>query len=193
MNKTRQKALLALVGFLLVLKFFLAPLIEWQSEQKNRLTLAEKRLTRGVAAIEKAETYEQKLDKVKQKISEIESKLFENQPETVFRLEQQSWLENLLSQFNIRSESISWSPRVSFDGSNGAISEHKLDVTLVGKVDNLVSLQAALELEPKALVLESYNWVIDRHLSKSVGTARGSATLVLYSKSGNKEGAESEN
>lgn len=178
MTDKRKQQLLLVLALLLFAKFILQPLLQWQSEKRDQIQLAEKRLTRGEQAIAESQDYQQRIEKLDETLSALKGKLFSPMEETAFRLEQQSWLENKLAQFNLEADSVSWSPIKEL--SNG-VTQHRMDITVIGDVDDVVRFHRSLEQNAEKWVhFLAFNWVINRHLEFRVGTVRGSATVAFY-------------
>lgn len=178
MTKTRQYQLLFIVAILVAIKFFVQPVLEWQNETLSEITLSEKRLVSGLDAIEKSDEYELRAIQLQQELSSQKGGLFGFVGANAFQLEQQTAFENLASQHDVSVDSASWSPMQTMD--NG-ILEHRLDVVLVGDTEDIIRLQAQLELENEnAMVLTEFNFVITRHLQFSLGTVRGQATISFF-------------
>ncbi|TDP40237.1 hypothetical protein DEU29_102137 [Idiomarina aquatica] len=178
MTKTRQYQLLSIVAVLVIIKFVVQPILEWQNETLDNIAVSERRLESGLDAIEKSDEYELKAIQLGQELSNSKGGLMSFVGANAFQLEQQTAFENIASQHNITVESASWSPMQTMD--NG-ILEHRLDVTLIGDTEDIIALQAQLELENEnAMVLTEYNFVITRHLQFSLGTVRGQATVSFF-------------
>jgi len=174
-----SKALL-LITVLILMKFIVLPIIQWQETTLTTNTLLEKRLSKSAYAINNKIQMQQVLKQSTVKLSELEQLIYEYQLTNRFRLSQQKQLETLFEEYKIEITNLVWQAPVAL--TNWQISQHEVKLRIKGSLTNLQKLQAVLESKPQWLANNSFSYRLEKRRKNNLGNFSGRTSLTLYMK-----------
>ncbi|CAH9056794.1 hypothetical protein PSECIP111854_01865 [Pseudoalteromonas sp. CIP111854] len=168
--------LLSILASLLIAKFFIVPIYDWQNsviDDNKQLTLRTAKIARVIANEEKNQLHLATLDT---ELERAEQLLFNFETDVQFKLSRQKELEQLFAKHNANLSSIGWQPVIYFDG----VKIKKLVADIRLRASSIEMIKLFNELENKTKVgVESFNFDINSRGSM-LGTMQGTMTLNYY-------------
>ncbi|WP_462170284.1 hypothetical protein [Pseudoalteromonas xiamenensis] len=137
--------LVVLLTILIVVKFLLQPLFEWQEQKQQEIAMLSNKLTK-YRAIDQAEaSLNDTADMTVKRLNSIQTLFYPSQDTTLFQLEQQKIIEKELEANNIVVNSFNWELPFNIPSSE------------------VVKLMAIINIEAKAE--GNLKWLLDREKS----------------------------
>lgn len=167
-----------LLVLLLVLKFILVPVIEWQNDSVWNVQQKQKHLNRATEARQNISGNQSELNNLRQQLTQLQSYFYPQQSEASFKLAQQQILESLFADNNLKVDNIGWTYSAQMLGQ--PLIKHQLSVSLQGKTADLPALYLALDNGPQWIDVLSFSFNMLGQQAQSLGTFRGSVDLVFY-------------
>jgi len=147
-----RKLMIQIIVVLLLAKFVIVPVLEWQNEQIDIVNRQSKQLNKGLKLLENKSELVEHLGKLRSEL-QVQSQLIAGKGESAisYQLNVQKQIEALLEKYELTSRSITWlNPAVK-----GNTEEHKLELQLKGSLKNFISLIMEIEQQkPKLAVVE---------------------------------------
>lgn len=147
-NKT---LLLSLLGILLVIKFVVQPVLEWQTAQSEQLARQSNQLEKGLALLDEQAELETRLLSLSNRRTALNGQLYGSDSDaTNYQLRVQRLLEDLLEKNNLRARNSNWLSPVS----DSVSEELRLEIALSGKIKDFIHFLLDVEqVKPKLAVL----------------------------------------
>jgi hypothetical protein len=180
--------LTGLLALLLVLKFLLVPLIQWQNETLWSIKQNHKRLSHAATAAVNMSANQRQLSQLQQQLKQIQAVFYPQLKEASFKLEQQQLLESLLAEHHFNVSNIGWTYSAQVLGQ--PLIKHQLSVSFDGDTFDLPSLYLTLDRNPQWIDVMSFSFNLMGQNEKSLGRFRGSLDLVFYQLAGNEHNVE---
>jgi len=175
----KHALLIAFIAILIVIKFVLIPVIEWQDNQLQEIRLLEKKqqkIDKVLLNTSKVENLNLQLNKV---LLKVNTALFSYQKESIFKLNQQKMLEAMLKKHDLKLDRIGW--KTSAEVSESAMIAYRLEMRLKGKTANVIQFITDLESHDKLIEINKFTVSFKGQNNKKLGTIIGNLTLQLYS------------
>ncbi|ASI97588.1 GspMb/PilO family protein [Vibrio rotiferianus] len=177
-----RRALLGIVGILMLLRFGLVPLLEWQNEKWQQISSLNQRLEKSEALIERTEFIAKLETKLEAQVEKQQAQFVSGRTDDAIQLQQQKKIESLIKQHDLKMANTRWLGSVP----QGNYTEYRLEVGLNGKISDFIGFLQSLEQQATPIRLQG--WIINmRGMSEgSIGaftTAR--ATIRVMAKNPN--------
>ena len=184
MNELKKhRFLLALITLLLVIKFIIVPLMEWQDSMVIDLKAKEKKLAKIEKVLSEQSVVTADREKLELMLDNTEKLFFATQAESVFKLNQQQAFEKLLTKHQITTVNFSWEAKTELTPLK--LIRYQIKTRLDGQFENLVSLYVDLENSKPWLQINDFNLSTSGNVDNSLGFVRsGNLTLSLYMQQG---------
>jgi hypothetical protein len=163
---------------LVILKFLLVPLVQWQNNTLWSISQNDKRLSRATDAITNINSKRGQLGTLQQKLDQLQTFFYPSQDEASFKLEQQQWVEALIAEHNFKVSNIGWTYSAQVLGQ--PLIKHQLSVSFYGVTFELPNLYLALDSNPQWIDVTGFSFNLIGQNEKSLGRFRGSLDLVFY-------------
>jgi len=174
----QYKFLLSLVAVLLLAKFVIVPIYDWQDEKQQNISRLSKKLTKIDSVLSGQSSNHALLDKLRSNTA-IASKLFYVfSPEAQFKISQQKHIESMLEKYEIRVSNFGWQPVNKLEQLNALNYQAKLRFT--GKTVNLIKAMTFLESQTPYHEISEFNYKIKRQTANNLGTMDARVTLSFY-------------
>jgi len=170
--------LLALLTLLLVAKFIIVPIYQWQDTALSEINLLEKKQGKISKVLKgKDDTTKLKYD-LEAALQQTDGLIFPFQADAKFKLNQQKMLESLLSKHNLTIQHVGWQVARSKDSL--LLISYPIFIRFSGKTTDVVKFLAAIEMNPQRIGVEEFNFSFKRQSDKALGRINGSVTLMLF-------------
>jgi len=172
----KRKLMLSVLAILLIARFILVPIFDWQQEQILSLEAKQQRLVKTDDIISRLPQINVKLAELKTTNLQLQARYFEHTSSNAFKLELQQKIEALFSKYELKISNFSWVVEIP-----NQISEARAKISFEGTTANYAMLQLAIAQSPKLLNVVQWTLQIKRMNSKSLGKVNGSLLLSAYS------------
>ena len=139
----KYQGLLSVLVVLLVAKFVVVPVFDWQESLYQENQANQKKLLKVKRLIEEQDQLLARDTLVSGALDGAEKLIFKVESEAEFKLTQQQFLEELLAKHNLRAENFGWQSGILLDEVN--IKQLQLQLRFSGSIVDLVNFVAALE------------------------------------------------
>lgn len=167
--------LLVLIG-LLIIRFVLFPIFEWQEKQISLIATKEQKLIKTNNIINRLPQITESLAQLKQSNNNLQTHYFNEKSLNAFKLQQQQRIETLFSQHQLKVTNFNWVVEVPGD----EITQIRAKVSFQGKAKNFAMLQLTIAQLPELLNLLQWDLYIKRMSDNSLGDAHGAIYLTTY-------------
>ncbi|WP_028771743.1 hypothetical protein [Shewanella waksmanii] len=170
-----KKNLLIVVAVLVVIKFGLTPVWEWQDTKVNQIKQLKSRLDRAEALSEQGSEFESVLEQAKSINKSRLDAIHVSQDISALKLAKMEELDRLLASFDVRITSSSW---LADSGSDLTVLNLKLSVR--GSTKNLFKSVLSIRQMPQATVINDLSFRVVRMQGDTLGDAGGSMVVSFY-------------
>jgi hypothetical protein len=171
---------LFLIGLLVIIKFALLPVLQWQENTIASNALLEKRLVKSAYAIANKEQMQSTLTKSSKQLSQLNKTVFNYQATNNFKLAQQKQLESLFEQHKVAITSIVWQAPVPLN--QWQLNKFQIQLRVKGTVTAMQKIHAVLESQPQWIATEDYNFRVDKRRQNRLGKLSGRIALNYFVK-----------
>ncbi|GAB3037603.1 hypothetical protein [Bowmanella dokdonensis] len=174
----RMKLLFVLLVILAMLRFGLAPWLQWQEDKHQEIILLQKRTSKGLAILNNQQAFSQQLAELESAEEQLRQSVFAAEAESAFQLARQREIEQLLNTFELKADRISWMASVPVVGA--PLWQHTASFSIDGKTENIVRWHLAMEQQNPVIHISTFDVRLERQTSRSLGRARAEYRLVFY-------------
>ena len=172
-----QLALGALV-ILIVLKFLIVPLFDWQNSQLAQLANLQKRAVKSQNVIINQSQINQAQQTINAQLKAVNSLFVDYQRESEFKLAMQQQIEQTIANNQLQINTSSWLPSITV--ANNQLIRHQLRLNLKGKMRDFINLITLLESKTPKAELKSLNINLKGQNNESLGRVEGTVELAFY-------------
>ena len=170
--------LLALIALLLIAKFIIVPIYQWQDKQQAEISLLAKKQNK-ISKVLKEKDHTAKLNQVLDTVlKQAEGLISSYQEDAKFKLNQQKMLESLLSQFNLTTQHVGW--QVDRTKDSPLFTSYPILIRFSGKTTDVIQFLAAIEINPQRIEVNDFNFSFKGQREKTLGRINGNVTLMLF-------------
>lgn len=170
--------LLPFMTLLIIAKFIVIPIFDWQNKQFQSIKLLEKRqqkITNVLSSEQQTNIINDSLIKINTQASKL---FFPFQAESAFKLKQQKMFESLLAKKQVEIERIAWQVVTEFEYL--AVKRYQLQLSIKGSTNQIVELFSAFENNEKLIDIKDFNVSFKGQRENTLGQLSGNVTLHLY-------------
>jgi len=179
MAELKQHALLLMfIALLLVVKFIIIPVFDWQNDVLAKITLLEKKQHKIDKVLLHKDDNTQLNNQLTSVLKQVDGMFFPFQTEANFKLNQQKMLESLLTKHNLTTQNIGWKTSSSFAELD--LVRYPIDIRFTGKTTDVIEFIAALEANKQRVEIKTFNLSFKGQREKSLGRINGNITLYLF-------------
>jgi len=186
MDELKKNAwLLSLIVILVVIKFAIVPIFEWQDSQLSEVKLLTKRLNKIEQVLANENENSALNQKLQLTLGKGEKALFIYNTESTFKLAQQKFIQSLLNKHNLKLQNIGFQAQTFIPEFKAM--QFSVQVRFTGKTEEAIALVNTIEQNEERIAIDKFNLSFKGLGNKSLGRANGMLTLFLYAKTANKE------
>ncbi|MFD1621029.1 GspMb/PilO family protein [Thalassotalea marina] len=175
----KHTLLLSILATLLVAKFIVVPIIDWQNNKVSEIRLMEKKFNKTHNVIKHASSFKDINEQLNIQLKGLEQLLHTSESESIFKLKQQEKIESLLNNHQLTSQNIGWKPSVSLNEFE--IEKLTMSLSLSGDMDKILPFLWAIEVQRPYIEIDSFSITIRGQNQKSLGRATtANLTLNFY-------------
>lgn len=150
---SKQKILLAFLAVLILLKFVIVPIMEWQEEKAQSIARLDEQLSKGNSLLTNQDQLEAALIAFKEQNANLKKQLVSvDSSTTAFQLRMQKMIDEWINEYELSVRNSNW---LSPYPQPHAI-EHRLELSLNGNVKDFIRLMIRVEQhQPKISIIEA--------------------------------------
>ena len=170
--------LLSVLAVLLVAKFVLVPVIEWQDAMIADIQLLEKK-SQKVARVISGESNTNEINLLlSEEVAKGNKLFYPHQAQSKFKLQQQKLIESLLAEHQLKSQNIGW--QTPSELTFIQVDKHPLQLRFSGKTLDVMKFIAAIEKLEKKIEVSDFNLSLKKQNENSLGQCDGRLTVNFY-------------
>jgi hypothetical protein len=168
-----QKNLLLLLLALIVTKFLLIPLIEWQSTQREQLERKFRQQDKITQTIESADLYRDELIILNAKLQDASQYFYADSDRT--KLEVQKDIEAIFLENDLTIKGYTW-----VIDTDSAVRALRVSVRFSGSIDSMIKTFWKLGRMPRLIRVIDWEQRTNQSSDKDLGLTNGRVTLEAY-------------
>ena len=177
-KQPKQQIALGVLALLIVLKFIVVPLFDWQNEQLANLANLQKRVSKSQNVIANQTQITQSQQRISAQLKAINSLFINYKPEDEFKLAMQQQIEKTVANQQLQINTSNWLPSILV--ANKQLMRHQLRLSIKGKMLDFTKLITELEsVTPKA-ELKTFNINSKGQNAEQLGRVDGIIELAFY-------------
>lgn len=186
MDELKKNAwLLSLIVILVVIKFAIVPIFEWQDSQLSEVKLLTKRLNKIEQVLANENENSVLNQKLQLTLGKGEKALFNYNTESTFKLAQQKFIQSLLNKHNLKLQNIGFQAQTFIPEFKAM--QFAVQVRFTGKTEEAIALVNTIEQNEERIAIDKFNLSFKGLGNKSLGRVNGMLSLFLYARTTNKE------
>lgn len=166
------------IAILLLLKFLLVPLFDWQNQQLSNITNLQKRVSKSQNVITNQSQISQSQQRITAQLKAINSLFIDYKNDAEFKLAMQQQIEQRLASNQLQINNSSWLPTIAV--ANDQLMRHQLRLNIKGTLLNVKNFITVLESAPPQVALKTFNINIKGQSSEQLGYTNGTIDLAFY-------------
>lgn len=171
----KRKVMLGVLAVLLLARFILVPIFDWQQEQILAIETKQQRLVKTNNIIDRLPQINLALSELEANNLQQQQRYFEHASSNAFKLQLQQEIESVFTEHELKVTNFNWVVEIP-----GEISQARAKIAFEGTTANFALLQLAIAQFPKLLNIAQWTLQINRMNNRSLGKVRGSLLLTAY-------------
>jgi len=168
----KRKLMLVVLAVLLITRFILVPIFDWQQEQIDQIKEKEQRLVKTNNIITRLPQVELALAQLKESNQKQQARYFNQALSNTFKLQLQQKTEKLFSEHDLKVTNFNWVAEIP-----GQIMQARAKISFEGATKDFAKLQLEIAQLPKLLNIAQWTLHIKRMNDHSLGNIKGSIIL----------------
>ena len=176
----KHQFLLSVVALLIIIKWLYVPIVDWQDERYFEIKQKQNRLSKSSAVLKQSNVYSQKNDLLADSLAIANDIFVEKQDDSLFKLEQQKFVEQMLSKLGLSLTRTVWEN--ALESVEPQIKQYKMKVFFKGRTNDMVRYVTELEKHKPYIEVNDFIFNINKRNKEPFGSVSGNLTLSLYMK-----------
>ena len=177
-KQPKQQIALGVLALLIVLKFIVVPLFDWQNEQLANLANLQKRVSKSQNVIANQTQITQSQQRISTQLKAINSLFINYKPEDEFKLAMQQQIEQTVANHQLQINTSNWLPSILV--ANGQLMRHQLRLSIKGQMLDFTKLITELESATPKAELKTFNINSKGQNDEQLGRVDGTIELAFY-------------
>lgn len=177
-KQPKQQIALGVLALLIVLKFIVVPLFDWQNEQLANLANLQKRVSKSQNVIANQTQITQSQQRISAQLKAINSLFINYKPEDEFKLAMQQQIEKTVANQQLQINTSNWLPSILV--ANKQLMRHQLRLSIKGKMLDFTKLITELESATPKAELKTFNINSKGQNAEQLGRVDGIIELAFY-------------
>jgi hypothetical protein len=171
----KRKLMLGVLAVLLLARFILVPVFDWQKGKIALIAEKEQRLIKTNNVIEHVPQINLALKQLNQNNNKQQERYFVEASSNTFKLQLQQKIEKLFSEHTLKVTNFNWVAEIP-----GEIAQARADISFEGTTTQFAMLQLAIAQLPKALDIKQWTLQVKGMNERSLGDVNGSLILIAH-------------
>jgi len=179
MNELKKHSLLlGIVALLIIVKFIVLPVIEWQNTTVEANQGISKRLIKVKHILNNQTQSESMLARQSKKNDMVKMLFHEDTNPASFKLKMQQIVEKMLKDNEISITNFGWKKQQNIEVINA--EENEFQIRFKGKLVDVITLMSKLEIENHLFNITGFNFDVKRQNKENLGYVTGRITIAIY-------------
>ena len=174
----KYKLLLLITLLLIVIKFIIVPIFNWQSVQISKAESQQLRLIKANSIIAQKESFTLAADSASESLRQYEDALFDSEEINGFKIDKQKEISRYLKENNLTLLNIGWQPELQF--LNAQLHREQVRLNIGGETHNVAQFIYFIENHSKLVSVEQLSFNIRGLTPDESGTAEASLLISFY-------------
>ena len=174
----KYKLLLLITLLLIVIKFIIVPIFNWQSVQISKAESQQLRLIKANSIIAQKESFILAADSAKESLRQYEDALFDSEEINGFKIDKQKEISRYLKENNLTLLNIGWQPELQF--LNAQLHREQVRLNVGGQTHSVAQFIYFIEHHSKLVSVEQLSLNIRGLTTDESGTAEASMLISFY-------------
>jgi len=174
---------LSFIALLVIIKFVIIPVFDWQDEQLIEIQLLQKKISRIDGVLENRGEIEQYRNQLEKLLADTDDVFLTSGNVATFQLEQQQWLEDKIKLHGLDVSNIGWSPQQTQAKFN--VTAHNVQLNVDGKTIQIMSFLQDIQAQKNYIAIQAFSFNFKRQEKLNLGSASVRLNLVFYRGGGN--------
>ena len=171
------------IGILILMRFIILPIFDWQNEQLVEIELLQGQRSRIDNVLGNRQKIEA-LDVEVTSILEQSGSLFLASTDAAsFQLERQQWVEDTTNLFNLKIAHVGWNPRLTIPDMK--LVGHVMLLNIEGNTVDTIRFIQTLQAQPNLIEIQTFGFRTTRIKDSVLGKSKTKLNLVFYRKAEN--------
>ncbi|MFT5813785.1 MAG: hypothetical protein ACI9VT_001543 [Psychroserpens sp.] len=180
--ENKRKLMLGVLAVLLIARFILVPVFDWQKGKIALIAEKEQRLIKTNNVIDHVPQINLALKQLNQSNNKQQDRYFAEASTNTFKLQLQQKIEMLFSEHTLKVTNFNWVAEIP-----GQITQARAKISFEGATTQFAMLQLAIAQLPKALNIAQWTLQVKGMNEHSLGNVNGSILLIAYNIAPQKE------
>lgn len=173
--KLNQNNLLLILSLIIVIKFVFYPIIDWQNEKIQKLSVVNKRLDKSIGFVNRLPTLQKEKEEMDAYLATLKLDVDTYQEISAYQLTKQKEVELLFSNNKLKIVSFNWQDIIATE--NG--SQLKLMVKYSGKLKDFIKLHMAMSKFNRSTEITNLGLNTRGQKENSLGVFTGNIVFVF--------------
>jgi len=179
MNELKKHGfLLSIIIILIIIKFIIVPVFDWQSGKLSIIRLLEKKQLKVEKVLANQKEYINANESLVTIFKQIDSLFSHQKSESAFKLTQQQTIEKLLAQFNLKSQNIGWKGVSLLESIQ--LKRFQVEIHFKGKSIDVINFIVELEKQPQWIDIIDFNLSVKGQKKDEIGSMDGRININMY-------------
>lgn len=178
LTQPKHQLAIGALAILMMLKFAVVPLFDWQNRQLGSIANLQKRVSKSQNVIAHQSQISKSQQQISGQLKAINSLFIPYKAEGEFKLAMQQQLEQTVARNQLQITSSNWLPSILV--ANGQLMRHQLRLSIKGNMLDFTNLITELESATPKAELKTFNINIKGQNSERLGGVSGTLELAFY-------------
>lgn len=169
--------LLSILLLLVALKFLIIPIVEWQNSAFTNIVLLEKKQNKIQTVISNVEATQFKISELAKVVDTYQGMFFVYEQESSFKIQQQKYIEKLLSTHELRASNLGWQSLIN--NQEQGLKIFPLNINISGNSLNLIKFMTAIESNSHRIAIDDFNISLSKQKEFDLGIMNGKLVLLF--------------
>ncbi|MBQ4860836.1 hypothetical protein J8L98_03885 [Pseudoalteromonas sp. MMG013] len=174
----KYKLLLLVTLLLVVIKFIIVPIFNWQSVQISKAESQQLRLIKANSIIAQKESFILAADSARESLRQYKDALFDSEKINGFKIDKQKEISSYLKENNLTLLNIGWQPELQF--LNAQLHREQVRLNIGGETHRVAQFIYFIENHSKLVSVEQLSFNIRGLTTDESGTAEASLLISFY-------------
>lgn len=177
----KHALLLSLMLLLIVAKFVIVPIYDWQDTKLAEIELLTKKKMKIEGILQQETSFKESYDKLVAEVTQGDNAFFPYQKEADFKLSQQKLLEGILKKYNIKPSNIGWqitTPLVEYE-----LMSYQIRIQFSGKTIDVINFINELEFYKYRVEIDDFYISVASQKNNDLGKSNGWFIIKFYADS----------
>ncbi|ODB36786.1 hypothetical protein BB427_01880 [Pseudoalteromonas sp. BMB] len=173
-----KRGLLSILAILLVLRFIIVPVFDWQEQRTAEIKQIEARLEKSSLIVKNQQSLDTAKEELGKRSDTLKLFIYPAANEADFRFQVQKELNEVISRHQLEVKNIGWLTRLEIESA--ALTRHQVRISVSGKTVNLQALLMEIDSKLNKVFVSEFKSTFKYLTSDSLGLSEATLVLAMY-------------